>query len=165
MSKYHLAQINKARMLAPIDDPLMSDFVSQLAPINALADESPGFVWRLQSESGDATSIKVYEDDMIIVNLTVWENVDALREFVYKSSHYGVLRDRKRWFEKFNESYYAMWWIPAGQLPSTHEAKERLEYLRTRGESPYAFSFKHVFPPPSDPVENREMQNAKDTQA
>lgn len=84
MSKYHLAQINIARTLAPIGDPLMAEFVAQLPPINALADESPGFVWRLQSESGDATSIKVYDDDFIIVNLTVWESVDALREYVYK---------------------------------------------------------------------------------
>ena len=91
MSNYHVAQINIARMLAPIDDPIMAEFVAQLAPVNALADESPGFVWRLQSEAGDATSIKVYDDDMIIVNLTVWESVDALREYVFKGAHHGVL--------------------------------------------------------------------------
>src|SRR5512145_1642184 len=98
MPEYHLAQINIARMLAPIDDPIMVDFVAQLPPINALAEASPGFVWRLQSESGDATSIKVYDDDMIIINLTVWESVEALRQYVYKSAHNSVLRDRKRWF-------------------------------------------------------------------
>ena len=87
MSEYHIAQINIARMLAPIDDPIMAEFVAQLAPINALADQSRGFVWRLQAESGDATSIKIYDDDRIIVNLTVWESTDALREFVYKSMH------------------------------------------------------------------------------
>lgn len=148
MTAYHLAQINIARMLAPIDDPIMAEFVAQLAPVNALADTSPGFVWRLQAESGDATSIKVYDDEMIIVNLTVWESAEALGEFVYKSAHYEVLRDRKRWFEKFDGPYYAMWWVPAGRLPGIEEGKERLDYLRQHGDSDYAFSFKHVFPMP-----------------
>jgi uncharacterized protein DUF3291 len=90
MSEFHIAQINIARTLAPIDNLIMVDFVAQLPPINALADVSPGFVWRFQSEAGDATSIKVYDDDMIIINLTVWESVAALREFVYKSAHQVV---------------------------------------------------------------------------
>jgi len=150
MPAYHIAQINIARMLAPIDDPIMTGFVAQLAPVNALADGSPGFVWRLQTDSGDATSIKVYDDDMIIVNLTVWESVEALREFVYKNAHYGVLRDRKRWFEKFDGPYYALWWVPAGELPTTEEGKERLEYLRERGDTSHAFSFKNLF---SEPIE------------
>jgi heme-degrading monooxygenase HmoA len=148
MPEFHIAQINIARMLATIDDPMMAEFAAQLAPVNALADQSPGFVWRLQTDSGDATSLQVYDDDMIIVNLTVWESVEALREFVYKNAHYGVLRDRKRWFEKFDGPYYALWWIPAGQLPSIEEGKERLEYLREDGDSAYAFSFKHIFPAP-----------------
>jgi hypothetical protein len=149
MTQYHLAQINVARMLAPIDDPVMQDFVAQLPPINALAEASPGFVWRLQSDGGDATSIKVYDDDMIIINLTVWENPDALRQYIYKSAHSGVMRDRRRWFEKFDGPYYAMWWIPAGHIPSTEEARERLEHLRAHGDTAYAFSFKRVFPEPS----------------
>jgi uncharacterized protein DUF3291 len=119
-----------------------------LPRINALAEQSPGFVWRLQSDSGDATSIKVYEDDMIIVNLTVWESPDALRAYVYKSDHYQFLRERKRWFEKFDGPYYAMWWILAGHIPSTDEGKERLEYLRMHGESERAFSFKREFSAP-----------------
>lgn len=151
MPDYHIAQINIARMLAPIDDPIMADFVAQLPPINALGDQSPGFVWRLQSDSGDATSIKVYDDDMIIINLTVWESVDSLREFVYKSAHHGVLRDRKRWFEKFDGPYYALWWIPVGHIPSPEEGKERLDHLREQGETAYAFSFHKVFP---QPIEN-----------
>lgn len=149
MPEYHIAQINIARMLAPIDDPVMADFVAQLFPINALAEQSPGFVWRLQSESGDATSIRVYDDDRIIVNLTVWESTDALHEYVYKSAHQGVLRDRKRWFEKFDGPYYALWWIPAGHIPTPEEGKERLEYLRKHGDTGYAFSFKHSFPNPA----------------
>jgi Domain of unknown function (DUF3291) len=152
MTKYQIAQINIARMLAPIDDTLMADFVAQLSPINALADVSPGFVWRLQSDNGDATSIKVYDDDMIIINLTVWESLEALRQFVYKSAHSGVMRDRRRWFEKFDGPYYALWWIPAGHLPDPQVGKERLEYLREQGDSAYAFSFKHVFAAPGTEV-------------
>lgn len=150
MSEYHIAQINIARMLAPLTDPIMAEFVAKLAPINALADQSPGFVWRLQSESGDATSIKVYDDLMVIVNLTVWESLEALHEYVYKSAHQGVLRDRKRWFAQFDGPYYALWWVPAGQYPSTQEAKERLDHLRDHGTTGYAFSFKHVFPKPAE---------------
>jgi len=148
MSQYHIAQINIARMLVPIDHPTMADFVAQLPPINALADGSPGFVWRLQTENGDATSIKVYDDDMIIVNLTVWESVDALREFVYKSAHSGVLRDRKRWFEKFDGPYYALWWVHAAHLPTPEEGREKLEHLRTHGDTSLAFSFKNILPAP-----------------
>ena len=150
MPKYHIAQINIARMLAPIDDPIMVEFVAQLAPVNALADQSPGFVWRLQSESGDATSIQIYDDRLIIINLTVWESVDALHEFVYKGAHHGVLRDRKRWFEKFDGPYYALWWVPAGHLPSPEEGKERLEHLRAQGDTAFAFSFRNIFPKPSE---------------
>jgi hypothetical protein len=148
MAEYHLAQINIARMLAPIDDPVMADFVAQLNPINALADRSPGFVWRLQTDSGDATSIRIYDHEMIIVNLTVWESAAALKEYVYKSAHNGVLRDRKRWFEKFDGPYYAIWWIPAGHVPNAQEGKRRLEHLREHGDSDYAFSFKHLFSAP-----------------
>ena len=150
MPTYHLAQINIARMLAPMDNAVMADFVAQLQPINALADSSPGFVWRLQTESGDATSIRIYDDDMIAVNMSVWESVESLREFAYKSAHAGVMRDRKKWFEKFDGPYFALWWIPAGHIPTTQEAKERLEYLQEHGDSPYAFSFKNVFPMPVD---------------
>jgi len=148
MSNYQLAQINIARMLAPIDDPVMAEFVANLPPINALAEQSPGFVWRLQSDAGDATSIRVYEDDMVVINLTVWENPETLREFAYKSNHYGFLRDRKRWFEKFQGPYFAMWWIPTGHIPTTDEAKKRLEHLREHGDSEFVFSFKHVYPAP-----------------
>jgi hypothetical protein len=148
MTTYQLAQINIGRILAPIGDPLMADFVSQLPPINAIADTSPGFVWRLQTESGDATSIRVYEDEMVAINMSVWESVDALREYVYKSAHSGVLRDRKRWFEKFEGPYYAMWWIPAGHIPTTEEGKTRLDHLREYGDTAYAFSFKNIFPEP-----------------
>ena len=152
MLHYHLAQINVARMLAPIDDPVLADFVVQLPAINALAESSPGFVWRLKTDGGDATSIQVYDDDLIIVNLTVWETAEALRQFTYQSAHAAVMRDRKRWFEKFEGPYYALWWIPAGQSPTTEEARERLEHLRTHGDSAFAFSFTHLYPVPNNRI-------------
>ncbi len=152
MPSHHLAQINIARMLAPIDDPIMEQFVAQLPNINALAEQSPGFVWRLQTESGDATSIKVYDDDFIIVNLTVWEDMESLREFAYKTAHASVMRDRKRWFEKFSGPYYALWWVPVGHTPSVEEGKERLTYLQEHGVTSHAFSFLRPFPRPTENV-------------
>jgi len=148
MSKYHLAQINVGRLLAPIGDPLMAEFVAQLPAINALADATPGFVWRLQTEEGDATSVKVYDDDRILVNMSVWESLDALREYTYRSSHTGILKFRTKWFEKFDGPYYALWWVPAGHIPTTEEGRERLDHLRKNGVSAFAFSFKNIFPAP-----------------
>lgn len=150
MPKHHIAQINIARMLAPIDDPIMEEFVAQLPAINSLADASPGFVWRLQTEEGDATSLKVYDDDMVIVNMSVWENIEFLREYAYRSSHTGVMKYRTRWFSKFDGPYYALWWVPAGHIPTTEEGKERLDHLQKHGDSSYAFSFKNVFPVPEE---------------
>jgi hypothetical protein len=148
MSTYRLAQINIARMLAPIDDPLMAEFAAQLPSINALADTSPGFVWRLQTEAGDATSLKVYDDDLIIVNMSVWESVESLHEYAYRSSHTGVLKYRTKWFERFDGPHMALWWIPVGHVPTLEEGKERLDYLQKNGNSPYAFTFKKMFPAP-----------------
>jgi hypothetical protein len=135
MSKYHIAQINIARMLAPIDDPVMDEFVAQLEPINALADTSPGFVWRLQTEEGDATSLKVYDDDMIIVNMSVWESVESLHEYAYKSAHSKVMRDRKRWFKKFDGPYYALWRVscPAARWMARRSMNA---WTRSRSVSP-----------------------------
>ncbi|HZR44868.1 MAG TPA: DUF3291 domain-containing protein [Ktedonobacteraceae bacterium] len=142
---YQLAEVNIARMLAPLDTPLMTEFVAQLDAINALADASPGFVWRLQTSDGNATALRPYEDDLILVNLSVWADLPALSTFVYKSRHRQVLQQRSQWFERLNEFYMALWWVPSGHLPTVEEAKERLDYLRTHSESPYAFSFKKPF--------------------
>ena len=142
---YHLAQINIARMRAPLDDPLMADFVAQLAPINALAEQSPGFVWRLQSEEGDATSLRVFEDERILINMSVWVSLEALQDYVYQSAHRGVLRDRKRWFERLDGPSTALWWVLAGHLPTAEEGKQRLERLARQGPSPDAFTFRKYF--------------------
>ena len=148
MTEHHLAQINIARMVAPLDDPAMADFVAQLADVNALADRSPGFVWRLQSEEGDSTSIRVFDDPLVLVNMSVWENVEALQQFVYESSHRLVMRDRKKWFRKMDGPYYALWWIPRGHTPTVDEGKERLAHLATHGATSHAFWFGTNFAPP-----------------
>jgi hypothetical protein len=151
MTQYHVAQVNIARLLAPLDDPSIADFVALLAPVNALADASPGFVWRFQTEAGDATNLRAYDDDLIIVNFSVWESINALKDFAYKGSHSDVMRKRRKWFEKMAEQSMALWWIPAGHIPTWSEAQTRLDSLRLHGETPFAFTFRTPFPPPSDP--------------
>lgn len=145
--KYHLAQLNIARMVAPLDDPAMAGFVARLAEINALADRSPGFVWRLQTEEGNATDLRPYDDDRILVNMSVWESLEALKEFTYKTAHSQVLRGRQQWFEKFEGPYLALWWVEAGHVPTLVEAKVRLDHLREHGPDPHAFNFKITFAP------------------
>jgi len=154
---YQLAQVNIARILAPLTDPIMAGFVARLDDINALADGSPGFVWRLQTEEGDATALRPYEDDRIIVNLSVWASLDDLFAFVYKSQHQEVKRLRRQWFERIDDYFISLWWVPAGHIPSVEEAKERLEYLREHAETPYAFSFKKSFSAP-EPVNDASAQ-------
>jgi hypothetical protein len=147
---YQLAQVNIALLKAPLDTPLLADFVEALEPINALADRSPGFVWRLQTEDGDATAIRVFEDDRIIVNMSVWESIEALTGFVYRSGHVDVMRRRREWFERMAEAYVCLWWVPAGHIPSVEEAVERLRFLRRYGPSPRAFTIRTRFEPGSD---------------
>jgi hypothetical protein len=147
---HHLAQINISRLVAPLDDPKIAEFVAQLEPINALADKAPGFVWRLQSESGNATDIAYSDDPFVIVNMSVWESIETLREFAYKSNHMKVLRDRAKWFEKAVKPGYCLWWIPAGHIPTVGEGRERLEHYQVLGATPYSFWFSQPFPRPAD---------------
>ncbi len=144
---YQLAQVNIARARAPLDDPIMAEFIALLDEINALADRSPGFVWRLQTESGNAAYIRPYEDDRIIVNLSVWENVESLKHYVYRSAHTEVMRRRSQWFEKFDGPYLALWRVEIGHIPTIEEARERLDHLRKYGESDFAFSLKRLHLP------------------
>jgi heme-degrading monooxygenase HmoA len=145
---YHVAQFNFAQGRGPVGSPVMAGFVAELQRINRLADNSPGFVWRLQTEKGDATDIRAYEDERRLITLSVWESVDALFDFTYRNEHAQVMRDREQWFEHPNEPYIVLWWIPAGSLPSVEEGKSRLEHLRRHGPTPYAFTFKTRFPMP-----------------
>lgn len=146
---FQLAQVNIALAREPLDAPLLAEFVAALEPVNAAADAADGFVWRLQDESGDATSIQVFGDDRLIVNMSVWESLAALRAFVFTNrAHLDVMRRRREWFQGM-ESYLALWWVPAGHRPSVAEAEERLRLIRSRGPSPDAFTFRRHFPPPS----------------
>jgi hypothetical protein len=147
MKKYQLAQINIAKLLEPIDSPLLEDFVADLDRINAIAENSDGFIWRLKSEKGNALSINPYNDDSFIVNVSVWENVDALKNFVYRSGHVEVFMKRKKWFESIKTPHMAMWWIIENEFPTPKMCKERLDFLTKHGESIEAFSFKNIFKP------------------
>jgi hypothetical protein len=152
MPGYQLAELNIGRMQGPIDSETMSGFVARLDEINALAESSPGFVWRLKTEDGDATAIRPYEDDRIIVNLSVWESVETLHEYVYKTAHVEVLRRRREWFSRMTESFMVLWWVPAGHRPPVAEAVARLETLRANGATPAAFTFRELFPAPDAPA-------------
>lgn len=150
MKKYHLAQINIANSRGNRDSEIMKGFMDRLDEINRIADNSPGFIWRLQTEEGDATTIQAFEDPLLLVNLSVWEDVDSLKNFVYKSLHVELIQDRDAWFKKMPESHQALWWVPAGHLPSVEEAKEKLRYLQANGPGEAVFTFaKSVAPPVS----------------
>jgi hypothetical protein len=151
LTPYQLAQVNVGRLTAPIDSPQLRPFVERLAEVNALADASAGFVWRLQTEAGDATEVSVFDDPGMIVNLSVWESIDALREFSYRlPEHVGILRRRREFFVRPDDATTALWWIPAGSIPTVGEAEERLTLLRAAGPSPDAFTFRQFFPPPDE---------------
>jgi len=142
---FHLAQLNVGAILAPLDSPVMADFVNNLDKINALAEASPGFIWRLKDDANNATSIQMFDDARIIVNMSVWETLEQLYQFAYKSMHTEFLKRRREWFERMGEMYYVLWYVPAGTVPDVMEARQRLEHLRTHGETPYAFSFSKRF--------------------
>jgi hypothetical protein len=150
---YVLAQVNIARLRAPLDSPQLAGFVAALDPVNAVADAAPGFRWRLQTEDGNATAVRAFEWDSagsagVIVNMSVWESPEALADFVYSAEHRGVLRRRRQWFERMSEASTALWWIPRGSVPSTADAEERIRLLREHGPTARAFTLRVIFPPP-----------------
>lgn len=144
---YHLAQLNIAQLLAPLESAQLKDFVDNLERINTLAEQSNGFVWRLQTPAGDATALRPFGED-VIVNLSVWQNVESLQQFVYRSAHAPIMSRRREWFTRMAEAYMVLWWVPEGHQPSVEEAKQRLELLQTQGANAEAFSFKQVFARP-----------------
>ena len=158
---WHLAQLNVGRLLAPLESETLAGFVSALEPINALADRHPGFVWRLQTDAGDATSIRPTEDDLFLINMSVWSSLETLRAFVYTTAHVQVLRQRRAWFEQLATSHMVLWWVPAGHVPTIDEALERLDRLRQHGPTPAAFTFRAPFEPhaagPGDPLVDAEF--------
>src|SRR5262245_4786553 len=145
MQKMNIAQVNIARMKATLEDPVMAGFVARLDEINALADRSPGFVWRLQTSEGNATSLRPYNDDRILLNMSVWESIEQLKQYVYHTAHAELLRQRQAWFEKLSDVYLALWWVPKDQIPSIDEAKARLAHLEKYGPTSFAFTFKESF--------------------
>jgi hypothetical protein len=147
MSAYELAQLNVAIMREPLESPGMADFVAYLARINALAEDSAGFVWRLQTEDGDATAMRPMGADTLI-NISVWRDADSLNEYVYKSAHAEIMRRRKEWFERMREAHVVLWWVRRGHRPGTAEAIERLELLRAGGPTQEAFTLRRAFPAP-----------------
>ena len=155
--RYHLAQANLGRMRGAIDDPVMEGFVSQLEFINTVADKSPGFVWRLQTEDGDATAIRVFDDDRILFNMSVWESVEALHDYTYRGAHAAPFKERARWFEKTGGPSVVLRWIPVGHTPTVEEARERLELVREHGPTARAFTFRHRFPVPTPGAGDEEF--------
>lgn len=147
MVKYHLAQLNIATALASLDSPVMQEFVDNLERINSLGESSPGFVWRMKDDTGNATAIPVYDDPNIIANLTVWRDPESLKSFLFKTEHAHFLKRKKEWFKSVKEATYVLWWIPQGHIPTLSEAKDKLAYLRTNGDTARAFSFKKLFTP------------------
>jgi heme-degrading monooxygenase HmoA len=145
---FHLAQFNVARLRAPLTDPSMSEFVAGLDTINALADTSTGFVWRLtEGPNGDATTVRPLDPD-VIVTMSVWDSVESLRAFSYRSAHLDYLRRRRDWFLPHDfPASVVLWWIPAGHVPTVEEACARLEMVAA-GPSPQAFTFRRTFPAP-----------------
>jgi hypothetical protein len=148
--QFHLAQVNVAKPLGPPGSDVLAEFMAALAPINALADAAPGFVWRLQTDAGDATAVPVFGSTEYMVNMSVWTDLESLANFVFKSGHVEVMRRRRAWFEPMTEAYVALWWVPAGVVPTVADAEERLLHLREHGPTPFAFTVRAPFPSPSE---------------
>ncbi|RII19778.1 hypothetical protein DSC45_07185 [Streptomyces sp. YIM 130001] len=150
MTGFHLAQVNVGRIVAPLDSPELAGFVDRLPEINELAERSPGFVWRMVDDEGnDATSLRPAEDDdLFLINCSVWESVETLRAFTYETGHLRVLSRRREWFRRMVEPHQALWWVPAGHRPSIAEALERVSLVREHGPGPDAFTFRTPHPAP-----------------
>ena len=144
---HHLAQLNIARFTRPADAPENADFHANLDRINALAEQQPGFVWRLKDASGNATDIVAFDDPAVITNMSLWRDLDSLAAFVYRTAHRDIMRRRREWFDHM-ETYMVLWWIPAGTEPDLADAKRRLALLQSSGPTAEAFTFREPFPAP-----------------
>lgn len=144
---FNIAQVNIGKMLAPLESPLMAEFTGNLDSINALAENSEGFVWRLKDDDNNATGIRIFDDGSLLVNMSVWKNIDVLFEYTFRTAHAEFLKRRREWFDKMQEMHTALWYVPEGHTPAVAEAEERLAYLRKNGETPFAFTFKKRFDP------------------
>ena len=146
MKKYQLAELNAAPLVAPIDDPKVAEFAAALDEINALAEATPGFVWRLKDDDGnDATGIRIDDNPLVIVNMSVWEDIDALYRYVYNTNHGEFFKRRREWFTRWDKPSPVMWWVPAGEYPTVEDAMLRVNHLAEHGATPYAFGFRQRF--------------------
>jgi heme-degrading monooxygenase HmoA len=142
----YLAQLNIAQMKGEnMEDPIMARFAEQLDDVNALAEGSDGFIWRLKDETGNATDIQAFDDPKMIVNMSVWESLEKLEAFVFSGHHLEVMKNRREWFHKMATMHMVLWWIPVGHTPTVEEAKERLDYLQQNGATKQAFTFRQKF--------------------
>lgn len=148
MPDHDLAQLNIGVIKGPMDSPVMADFAANLDRINAVAEQSAGFVWRLQTEEGDATAIRPFDDENMLVNMSTWRDVESLNQYVYSSAHVELMRRRREWFEPMREAFLVLWWVPRGHRPDVAEAIARLELLRAKGPTAEAFTFRKAFAPP-----------------
>ncbi|SFX26349.1 DUF3291 domain-containing protein [Streptomyces atratus] len=146
---HELAQVNISRLGFPLDSPELKDFVDGLEPVNAVADQAAGFVWRLQSDTGNSTDVSVFGDDRLILNMSVWRDTDALTAFMYQGQHRELMARRREWFERVEEAMTALWWVPAGERPTVRDAEERLLHLREHGPTQQAFTLRRPFPAPA----------------
>jgi hypothetical protein len=158
MNRWHIAQINVATALYPLEDERMAGFMGQLDAVNAMAEAAQGFVWRLKSEGGNATDIQMSDDPKFIVNMSVWDGIEALFDFVYRTSHRGVMVQRRQWFQPPQGAYQALWWVATGTAPTAEEGLARLAHLDEHGPTAHAFTFKQKFPPPGIPGAPEDMQ-------
>ena len=142
---FQLAQVNIGKAKGPMDAAVMKEFSDNLDPINQIAESSPGFIWRLKDDSGNATDIQSFDDPDIIINMSVWGSIDDLKNFMFKTHHIDFLKRKKEWFYTMSEANYALWWVPTGHQPDIEEAKSRLLHLQQNGESMHAFSFKKIY--------------------
>jgi hypothetical protein len=148
MSAYELAQLNIGIIKGPMDSPVMAEFAANLQRINTVAELSSGFLWRLQTDEGNATAIRPFDDENMLVNMSVWRDLDSLEAYVYDSAHMEFLRRRRQWFERMPAAFLVLWWVPKGHRPTVTEAIAKLEILRAKGPTSEAFSFGQPFPPP-----------------
>jgi hypothetical protein len=158
MALFHLAQLNVARAIAPLDGPELAGFMAELDRINALAEAAPGFVWRLQGDSGNATDLSIGDDPRFIPNMSVWRSPEELFHFVYRTAHTQVMARRREWFEKMETMHQVLFWVPAGHLPTLEEAMDRLDHLDRHGPSATAFTFKARFPHPGKDGGSHDMK-------
>ena len=147
MPEFHLAQLNIAILKEPLDSPVLADFVANLERINALAENSQGYIWRFHTEEGNATGFRPLGENTI-VNMSVWKDLDSLQQYVYRSAHTEIMSRRKEWFERMSEAFMVLWWIPDDHRPTINEALDKLEHLRQHGPTPNAFTFRNPFPAP-----------------